>query len=123
MRPHSLLLLSGATLLAVLVLDGCEATPPRSRSADDPSTDDRITLVDADGGQVALPARPDRILSLVPSVTRILVELGEGDRLVGRTDYDDLAAIRELPSVGGGLEPTMEIVASLEPEVVIRFAG
>jgi len=42
---------------------------------------------------------------------------------VGRTDYDTLSALDSLPTVGGGLGPSLERLLSLEPEVVIFFAG
>jgi iron complex transport system substrate-binding protein len=53
----------------------------------------------------------------------MLVEIGAGDVLVGRTDYDDLAVVRSLPSVGGGLQPDLERLLTLRPELVIRFEG
>ncbi|MBI4540573.1 MAG: ABC transporter substrate-binding protein [Gemmatimonadetes bacterium] len=68
------------------------------------------------------PAR--RILSLVPAATEILVRLRAEDLLVGRTDYD-LAppSVARLPSVGGGLHPSVERILSLGPDLVIRFAA
>lgn len=64
---------------------------------------------------------PQRIVSLVPSVTRMIVELGEGHRLVGRTDYDTTPPLDTLPSVGGGLNPSLERLVSLGPDLVVRF--
>jgi iron complex transport system substrate-binding protein len=64
-----------------------------------------------------------RIVSLVPSATLTLHEIGAADRLVGRTDFDTAAWTAELPSVGGGLEPNLETIVSLRPDLVIRFAG
>lgn len=110
-----------AALAAAFLASGCEPGPaPATNGA---TVGEGVLLLDASGEEVALPRHPDRIVSLVPSVTRILVELGATERLVGRTDHDALEALAGLPSVGGGLEPTLEILASLEPEVVIRFAG
>lgn len=64
-----------------------------------------------------------RIISLVPSATLTLREIGAADRLVGRTDFDTGAWVAELPSVGGGLEPNLEAIVSLRPDLVVRFAG
>ena len=64
-----------------------------------------------------------RIISLVPSATLTLREIGAADRLVGRTDFDTAAWAAELPSVGGGLEPSLETIVSLRPDLVVRFAG
>jgi iron complex transport system substrate-binding protein len=66
---------------------------------------------------------PSRIVSLVPSTTQILLALGAKNLLVGRTDYDTAYVVSHLPSVGGGLQPSMETLVFLEPDLVIRFAG
>jgi iron complex transport system substrate-binding protein len=43
--------------------------------------------------------------------------------MVGRTDYDTATALRSLSSVGGGLNPNLEAILALAPDLVIRFAG
>ncbi len=80
-------------------------------------------LIDDGGAEIVLEQPPTRILSLVPSATDILLALGEVDHLVGRTDYDVHADLGHLPSVGGGLAPSMERIVSLEPDIVVRFRG
>lgn len=82
-----------------------------------------VTFTDRSGREVRFSAPPERIVSLVPSVTGILLALGAGDRLVGRTDYDTVSAVADRPSVGGGLQPAMETLLVLDPDLVIRFAG
>ena len=82
-----------------------------------------VVITDASGREVRFDRPPARVLSLVPTVTQMLVELGAGDALVGRTDYDTLAVVRGLPSVGGGLQPDLELLLTLRPELVIRFGG
>ncbi len=42
---------------------------------------------DASGVEVALPARPSRIVSLVPSITELLFALGLDDRIAGVTRF------------------------------------
>ena len=95
------------------------------RSAGAPATEaaDTIHFADASGKEhlVAEPAR--RIISLVPSATETMQVLGVADRLVGRTDYDTAAWAADLPSVGGGVLPSLEAVLALEPDLVIRFEG
>jgi iron complex transport system substrate-binding protein len=49
--------------------------------------------------------------------------LGRSDVLVGRTDYDTASWAASIPSVGGGLEPSLEAVVALDPDLVIRFSG
>lgn len=102
--PRLRLASGGAFVLAALA-SGCEPSPePRA----EPAPGDDV---------------PSRIVSLVPSVTGMIVELGEGHRLVGRTDYDRDPALDGLPSVGGGLNPSLERLVSLGPDLVVRFEG
>jgi iron complex transport system substrate-binding protein len=82
-----------------------------------------VQVVDHRGDTIPLEAPATRVLSLVPSVTQTLDRMGASDLLVGRTDYDTLSAVEDLPSVGGGLGPNLEILRTLEPQVVITFAG
>jgi cobalamin transport system substrate-binding protein len=48
-----------------------------------------LALTDDEGTEVALPARPERIVSLTPATTEILFAVGAGPRVVGGTDADD----------------------------------
>jgi iron complex transport system substrate-binding protein len=69
---------------------------------------------------VALEAPPTRIVSLVPSVTESVYALGGQARLVGRTDWCDYPpAAREKPSVGGMINPSIEMIVALKPDLVI----
>ncbi len=49
--------------------------------------------------------------------------MAQANHRVGRTDYDRMPELIELPSVGGGLQPNLEILVSLDLDLVIRFAG
>ena len=70
--------------------------------------------------EVTLASAPTRIVSLVPSATEILYALGAEDRLVGRTDYCEFpAAARAKPSVGGMVNPNLEALVALKPDLVI----
>ncbi len=80
-------------------------------------------LTDDAGRTHRFEEAPDRILSLVPAATEVILALDGRKRLVGRTDFDTLAAVRSLPSVGGGLEPNLEVLLELDPELVIRYAA
>ncbi len=69
---------------------------------------------------VAEPAR--RVASLIPSATDWLVAMGAADRLVARTDYDRSPLLADVPSVGGGLAPSIEWLAAHRPDLVIAWA-
>lgn len=92
-------------------------------SGSTPGSGSQITLQDSDGRTVVLPHPARRIVSLVPSATLTLAALGAQDRVVARTDHDTVSWARALPSVGGGLNPSMEAVVAAEPDLVIRFGG
>lgn len=68
---------------------------------------------------VAYP--PRRVVSLVPSVTESLFDLGVGDRLVGVTDYcvRPEAQTSRLPRIGGTKNPDIDRILSLNPDLVI----
>lgn len=79
-----------------------------------------LTVRDMLGRDVALPRPPARIVSLVPSVTEIVFSLGAEERLVGRTDFcDHPPAVRTKPSVGGMVNPNLETLVALKPDLVI----
>lgn len=73
----------------------------------------------------SVPALPDspagRIVSLVPSLTESLFDLGLGERLVGITDYCvyPAEAVAGFPRVGGPKNPRLEDIMALEPDLVL----
>ena len=79
-----------------------------------------LSVRDMLGREVVLAAPPARIVSLVPSVTEIVFSLGAQDRLVGRTDFCDYPLrVRSKPSVGGMVNPNLETLVALKPDLVI----
>jgi iron complex transport system substrate-binding protein len=66
---------------------------------------------------------PQRIISLIPATTEMLFAMGAGDRLVGVGNYDRFPPeVGRLPRVGGLLDPDVERVISLKPDLVIVYA-
>ena len=64
--------------------------------------------------------RPERVVSLAPSVTEAIYALGAGDRLVGacaQCDYPEDA--KALPRVGGYLAPSVELILAARPDLVV----
>lgn len=79
-----------------------------------------LTLTDDRGVSVELARSPRRVVSLLPSLTETVCELGECRRLVGVDRYSNFPAhVRTLPQVGGGLDPDIEAVVALQPDVVL----
>ncbi len=66
------------------------------------------------------PDEPSRVVSMAPTITELLFELGMGDQVVAVTrycDWPDEAA--ELPTIGGMLDPDFEAILAVEPDVVV----
>ncbi len=77
-------------------------------------------VVDEAGRTVRVPLVPSRIVSLAPSLTETIYALGLQDRLVGDTDFCDYPPDAEKkPKVGGGINPNLEVIASLHPDLVL----
>jgi len=64
---------------------------------------------------------PQRVVSLVPSVTESLFDLNIGSRVVGVTDYCTRPAegVRRLPKLGGTKNPNIQAIQALHPDLVI----
>jgi len=79
-----------------------------------------LQITDDRGVKVTLPAAPQRIVSLLPSLTETVCELGQCQRLVGVDRYSNHpASVRALPQVGGGLDPNIEAIVALKPDLVL----
>lgn len=76
---------------------------------------------DALGRTVRLPPpeRVKRIVSLAPSSTEILYAIGAGPSIVGIDGYSDFPeAVRALPRLGADVDPSLEKIVGLRPDVV-----
>lgn len=70
------------------------------------------------------PELPQRIISLVPAVTEMLFALGAGDRVVGVGSFDKFPPeIAKLPKVGALLDPDLERILSLRPDLVVVYGS
>jgi iron complex transport system substrate-binding protein len=79
-----------------------------------------LQTVDDRGVTVSLPAVPQRIVSLLPSLTETVCALGQCHRLVGVDRYSNWpASLDGLPRLGGGLDPNVEAIVALRPDLVL----
>jgi cobalamin transport system substrate-binding protein len=77
-------------------------------------------VVDETGRTVRIPQPVMRIVSLAPSMTETIYALGLQDRLVGDTDYCDYPPeAQKKQKVGGAINPSLEEIAHLRPDVVL----
>lgn len=81
---------------------------------------DTIMVTDLLGRHMAVPANPQRIVSLAPNITEIVFALGQEHRLVGVTRYSDFPpAAESLPKVGSYVHLDLERIVSLSPDLCL----
>lgn len=79
-----------------------------------------LQVTDDRGVVVNFERSPQRIVSLLPSLAETVCELGQCQRLVGVDRYTNWpASLKSLPRVGGGLDPNIEQIVALRPDVVL----
>jgi iron complex transport system substrate-binding protein len=87
-------------------------------------------LVDDTGYTTSMDAIPNKIISMAPSTTEIVFALGLDEKVVGVDSYSDYPydfsawiAAGNMTSVGDFSNPNMEVVASLEPDLILATGG
>ena len=69
-------------------------------------------------------APPKRIVSLIPAVTEILFAVGAGPEVVAVSSFDEYPAqVKNLPRVGALLDPDLERILSLKPDLVVAYGS
>jgi iron complex transport system substrate-binding protein len=115
LRATFLLLSFGAAFQA--------ASPSRPRAAQNataPAKESYRTVNDDTGRSIRLATPVRRVVSLSPSMTEIMYALGLQDQLVGDTDYCDYPPeARTKHKVGGVINPSLEEIATLKPDMVL----
>ncbi len=100
-------------LLSFLSLS-CRSRPPSPHAV--------IEVRDDAGDQVSLPGPSRRIVSLIPSTTELLFAIGAGGQVVGRTTWCDWPVeALDVPSLGDGLQPSVELILGVRPDLVILY--
>lgn len=103
-------------LACVLLLawSACTSTRPA------PDGPVRREITDDLGRHVSVPVPVNRVISLAPNLTEIVFAIGAGNRLVGRTSYCDYPPeAKAIAEVGDTLNPSLERVIALQPQVVL----
>jgi ABC-type Fe3+-hydroxamate transport system substrate-binding protein len=75
-------------------------------------------LRDSLGRTFDFPSPPRRVVSLVPSLTESLFDLGAGGDVAGITDYCIFPPDLALPRLGGTKNPRIEAIRALQPDLV-----
>jgi iron complex transport system substrate-binding protein len=75
-------------------------------------------------GSAPQTSAPRRIVSLVPALTEMLFAIGAGPQVVAVSSYDDFPAeVKALPRVGALLDPDLERILALRPDLVITYGS
>jgi iron complex transport system substrate-binding protein len=82
-------------------------------------------LVDALGDTLAPGPPPQRIISLSPNTTEILIAIGVWpNRIVGVTRYCDYPPeVKSLPRIGGIVDPSLERIQMARPDLIVAARG
>jgi iron complex transport system substrate-binding protein len=120
-----------APLAAALLLTACNSTEDSAKETQKGDTakhteeevvEGPYTVVDDRGIEVTFDAVPETIVSLQPSNTEILFELGVGDKIVGATDYDTYPeAAQKIERVSTSTVINAERIVELNPDVVVAY--
>jgi iron complex transport system substrate-binding protein len=88
--------------------------------AEEAATAEPIVLIDGLGREVTLETPAQAIISLAPSNTELLFGVGAGDQVIAREDFSNYPeAALDLPSIGNTQEYSLEMIVSLQPDLVL----
>jgi iron complex transport system substrate-binding protein len=121
-KPNSIsyrLTLALALICNVFALSCSSPSNKGAPTATVPANETR-EVTDEAGKRVRVPARAQRIVTLAPNLTEIVYALGAGDRLVGNTTFCDYPeAAKQVAKVGDTLQPNIERIIALRPELIL----
>lgn len=105
-----------AVALSLLPGGAIAAQAGAARAAISPSR----AFTDELGRKIQIPQQVDRVVSLAPNLTEVVFALGDADRLAGDTDFCDYPPEALLkPHVGGMLNPSLDAIVALRPDLVL----
>ncbi|MCP4158219.1 MAG: ABC transporter substrate-binding protein [bacterium] len=68
------------------------------------------------------PIYGERIITMAPSLTEIVFQLGKGDSIVGNTKFCNFPEeAKNIPRVGGYIDMNMELIINAKPDVIILY--
>ena len=79
-----------------------------------------VQITDDRGVSVTFAQTPQRIVSMLPSLTESVCAMEQCQRLVGVDRYSNFPdSLKNLPKLGGGMDPNIEAIVALKPDVVL----
>lgn len=99
-------------------------TPSTSPATASPAAPAFREITDEVGRAIRIPQSVRRIVSLAPSLTETIYALGLQDRLVGDSDFCDFPPeAQQKTKVGGAVNPSLEAIVALHPDLVLVTKG
>ncbi|MFO7611425.1 MAG: ABC transporter substrate-binding protein [Clostridia bacterium] len=93
---------------------GASATPPALPE------DTSYSVTDSQGTVMVFDEIPGTVISLAPNITEIIFALGQGEKLVARTDWCNYPVeVNDVASVGNMDQPDVEKILELQPDLVL----
>ena len=79
-----------------------------------------LQVTDDRGVTITFAQTPQRIVSMLPSLTESVCAMEQCQRLVGVDRYSNFPdSLKNLPKLGGGMDPNIEAIVALKPDVVL----
>ena len=113
------------TVLVCFLFSACSNSATKDKEVNTTEKDTAsviypLKVVDSYNRTVTIENEPKRIITIAPNITEGIYALGKGGSLVGRSDYDDYPAeALKVSSIGSLLQPNIEKIIELKPDVVI----
>ncbi|GAM12198.1 ABC transporter substrate-binding protein [Mesobacillus selenatarsenatis] len=117
-----------ALLLTIFALAGCgggnadqnkENTAKKNETAQQAEMKFPVTVTDVTEKEVTIEAKPEKIVSLIPSNTEIAYGLDLGEQIVGVSDFDNYPEEVTKKEKIGGMEFNVEKILSLKSDLVL----
>ncbi|MGM9923835.1 MAG: ABC transporter substrate-binding protein [Bacillus sp. (in: firmicutes)] len=114
--------LSILTLSIILTACGSDEQASSDVKEDAQKEVQSYTVTDDAGNEVKFDQVPEKIVSLQPSNTEILFELGVGDKIIGATEYDNYPKeAKKIERVSDSVVINTEAIIAMKPDAVIAY--
>ncbi len=100
------------------ILTGCKNTQAPSEKTEEKG-DYSVTVIDGLKQEVKFTKKPMKIISVLPSSTEIIYALGEGDRIIGVSDFDNYPNEVTSKEKFGSMELNIEKIIAAKPDMLI----
>jgi ABC-type Fe3+-hydroxamate transport system substrate-binding protein/adenosylcobinamide amidohydrolase len=83
-----------------------------------PAFADNFSFIDARANKIEIKTKPCNVVSLVPAITDIILNLGESTSLKGVTYHDNITSDSKIINVGSFFNPSVEKIEEIKPDVI-----